>query len=411
MEHLNVAFVGHVDHGKSTLIGRLMYETGSLPEEKLREIRRISEELGHEVEFAYVMDHLSEEREQMMTIDTAQTFFHTAKRQYVIIDAPGHKELLKNMITGASQADVAVLLLDAHEGIMEQTKRHAFILGLLGVKQSVVAINKMDLVGYDHTAFMCLKGDLLTFLKRLEIEPAAVIPLSAKAGENIVRKSELMGWYEGKSLCETLDEMSPAAGTDRPLRLPIQDFYPWVDGGVAAGRVESGSVSAGDNVVVEPSSRAAVVRMLKKFPASMKRAGAGECIGVALEGDGDLRRGNVVCDAVRRPLVGSRFAASVFWLDVSPFRAGETLMLRLATQDVPCRIERIEQRIDSSSLDVIATEADTLAETEVGRVIIRTEAPVVMESFSYLPELGRFVLDRGMHMAAGGIVHGLSEAL
>ncbi len=407
MEHLNVVFVGHVDHGKSTLIGRLMYETGSLPEDKLREIKRISEELGHEVEFAYVMDHLSEEREQMMTIDTAQTFFHTAKRQYVIIDAPGHKELLKNMITGASQADVAVLLLDAHEGIMEQTKRHAFILGLLGVKQSVVAINKMDLVDYDEAVYARLKDELLAFLKRLQVEPVEVIPLSAKAGENIVRASETMSWYKGESLCETLDRLSPAAGTDRPLRLPVQDIYPWVESGIAAGRMESGLIAAGDKVVVEPSGAGAVVRAIRKFPASLDRAEAGECIGVLLDGGAGLSRGNVVCDPEQRPLVGSRFKAIVFWLATAPFRAGEKLTLRLATQDVACQIEKIEQRIDSSSLDIIATDADTLAETEVGRVIIRTSVPVVMESFAYLPELGRFVLERGIHMAAGGIIQGL----
>lgn len=404
MDQLKVTFVGHIDHGKSTLSGRLLYDTGSLPEEKMEEIRRISRELGHETEFAYLMDHLSEEREQSMTIDTTQIFFHTATREYVIIDAPGHKEFLKNMITGASQADAAVLLLDVKEGIMEQTRRHAFLLGLLGLGQHLVAVNKMDLVGYDEGAFQRMRAQLLDVLAPLKIAPQHVIPLAAKKGENVVRRADTMPWYRGPTLVEALDGLAPATYRDRPLRFPVQDVYPWVAPGIAAGRLEAGALAPGMRVTIEPAGVPATVREIRKFLTAVPRAETGECVGVLLDNGAPLQRGQMLCAPDARPAVTRRFEANVFWLDPRPFRREETLMFRLATQDVPCRIERILKRIDSSTLAVLEENAAQVGATEVAQAILTTEQPVVLEAFAYLPELGRFALEKGMHVVAGGIV-------
>ena len=227
-EKLKFVIVGHVDHGKSTLIGRLFFDTGSLPADKIAEIEKISKELGRDVEFAFMMDHLQEERDQGITIDTAQAFFHTDKRDYVIIDAPGHVEFTKNMITGASQAQAAILIVDAAEGVREQTRRHAYLLSMLGLTQVAVVINKMDLdsVRYSKQRFEQVVAELLEFCEPLGIKPMHIVPISAKQGENVAKKSTHMDWYIGPTVLELLDDfVVPSKPADKPMRFPIQDVY------------------------------------------------------------------------------------------------------------------------------------------------------------------------------------------
>lgn len=406
MRHLRFVIVGHVDHGKSTLIGRLLYDTESLPKDKLDEIRSACKEMGEEVEFAYVVDHLEEERRGHLTIDTAQVFFRTPRRDYVIIDAPGHREFLKNMITGAAQAEAAVLIVDAAEGIREQTQRHAFIVGLLGLKQLIVAVNKLDLVNFSEEKFTRLKTDLNAFLGQINLSPSHVIPIAAKQGDNISKRSARMGWYRGPTLLEALDSFrNLPSSAEKPMRFPVQDVYELDGEKVVVGRLESGRIHVGDQVVFLPSGGKSVVQSLRVFLAEGKKdAEAGESIGLVFRPPVAARRGEVVCPAGKLPSVTSRVKASVFSMSRVPLRVGEEIIFRCATQEVPARVERIGERIDSSTLEVLERNASRLEETEVGEALIATAKPVVAESFYETKELGRFVLSRGGDAVAGGIV-------
>src|SRR3990172_1552310 len=249
---LHIVIVGHVDHGKSTLVGRLFYDTGSLSDEKLEEIKRAAEKLDRPLEFAYVMDHLEEERKRGITIDIAHTFFSTPKRRYVIIDAPGHKEFLKNMISGTSQAEAALLLVDVHRGIEEQTLRHCYILGLLGIKQVAVIANKMDLVDYSEKVFNEIKDRVTEVLAERKVKPAYIIPISASKGENVANRTERLSWYKGPTVLESLDSFETLKTEEKDLRFPVQDVYD-IDGkAVAVGRVEAGVLRKGQDVVIMP---------------------------------------------------------------------------------------------------------------------------------------------------------------
>jgi bifunctional enzyme CysN/CysC len=408
---LNLVIVGHVDHGKSTLIGRLLYDTDSLPPSKMEEIRRASADLGHEVEFAYVMDHLEEERSQRITIDTAQTRFRTAGREYVIIDAPGHREFIRNMVTGASQADAAVFLVDAQEGVQEQTRRHGYVVGLLGIAQVVVLVNKMDLVDWRQGRFEEIAGELKGFFDRLGIRPRRWIPISARLGDNVAHRSAALSWYSGPTLLETLEELSLRAPADHlPLRLAVQDRYRLDGRDVLVGRVATGVIRTGQEVILVPSGLRARVGSVEMFLAKRTSAQAGESIGFTLEGpalEGTVERGEVVCPADAPAAVADRFGASVFWLAPAALEIAQPLRLRLATQQVACRIERIQRLVDSSTLQPLGDDAAGMACTQAGHVIIRTERPIALEPFGRTPELGRFVLMRGHDVEAGGIVSGV----
>ena len=402
---MNVVFVGHVDHGKSTTIGRLCYDTGTLPPDKVAEIERISRELGRPTEFAFVMDHLEEERTGGLTIDTAQVFFKSANRHYVIIDAPGHREFLKNMITGASQAEAALLIIDAAEGMREQSRRHAFLLSMLNVRRVIVVLNKMDLVGYKESRFEAVKREMLSFLGALKLAPAEVVPISAARGDNVVMRSEHMPWYTGPTALEALDALPKrAAAVDRPMRLPVQNVFT-IDGRqIAVGRVEAGLIRQGDTVALLPGVRSAEVLSVEEFGRLRTQAEAGESIGVVLAGGDGARRGNVISDRDALPLTGARFLCSLFWMNERALSKGDQLTLRLATQERSCRVSRILERINSSTLEVLEEDADVLHHSEVGKALIEVEQPVVLELFETMAELGRFVLEREHDVVAAGTV-------
>lgn len=402
-ENLKFVIVGHVDHGKSTLIGRLLYDTNSLPEGKLEEIKQLCESLGKDIEFGYVMDHLEEERDQGITIDTAQTFFNTEKRDYVIIDAPGHVEFVKNMISGASQAEAAVLIVDAEEGVKEQTKRHAYILGMLGLSQVVAVINKMDLVDYGRERFESVKKDLLEFLSNINIKPSYVIPISAKNGDFIANKTGNMDWYKGPTLLEALDTFrTKESANNKPLRYVVQDIYSF-DKRIIAGRVESGIIRKGDKIKVLPSGEETRVKSVEEYLKNVTEAEAGKSTGIITEDKLFIDRGNVIVSPRDLPAVTSRIKANVFWMDRVPFKKGESLMFRCATQEVNCEIENISRVINSSTLELIAEDADEIKNREVASIIIKTDKPVVVENFNKMEELGRFVLGRE-DTCAGGII-------
>ncbi len=408
MDTLPFVMVGHVDHGKSTLIGRLLYDTGSLPEDRMAEIRRDSEG-KREVEFAHVMDHLEEERSRNITIDTAQTFFSTDRREYVLIDAPGHKEFLKNMITGASQARAAVLLVDAALGVEEQTRRHSYILRLLGLEDIIVAVNKMDLVDFSADRFARVEAAVRSFLSRIGLSPRTVIPLSARHGENVSAPSARLSWYEGPTFLQALDTFAqPSPPSEKPLRFPIQMVYRPAAGRKSPallGRVETGRMRTGEEVLALPTGRPAKISSIMVWGrGNLEQAAAGESIGVAIRPDLPLERGSMLTSVENPPVITDNFRAIVFWMDPSPLSVGEELSWRCATREIPARVARIRERIDSSTLEILGRDTDSLADSEAGDVEIAVSAPVVLESFYATPELGRFVLARGNRVVAGGIV-------
>ncbi len=400
-----IVVTGHVDHGKSTLIGRLLYETGSLPKEKIAEIKKISKSLGKDTELAFLTDQLKEERERNMTIDTTQIFFKTRARNYVIIDAPGHAELIKNMISGASQAQAAVLIIDIAEGVKDQTRRHASIIEMLGIKNVVVACNKMDLVSYDKKTFETVSAEISAFLKSLKIQPLCIIPVSAKDGDNIARRAASMGWYRGPTLIGALDALLPHPRSGRQtFRLPVQDVYKMGGEDIAVGRIASGEVSRGEEIVVHPAGSPVTVDKIKIFERDLVRARKGANIGLILRGAGGIKRGDVLATKGKGPLVSDSFRGRVFWMAEEPLLPGEEVVVRCASQEIPCRVMAIEHAIDSSTLKIVAENAGSLKQHEVGSVVFKAAHPVVTEAFSSVEELGRFTVERGENPQGAGIV-------
>jgi sulfate adenylyltransferase large subunit len=403
---LKIVFTGHVDHGKSTLIGRLLIDTNSLPEEKISEIRTISRQLGKDAELAFVTDYLKEEREQNITIDTTQIFFKTRRRDYVIIDAPGHVEFIKNMITGTSQAEAAVLLVDASEGVMEQTRRHAYLISMLGLERVVIAVNKMDLVNYSEKIFYQVTEDLGSFLKHLDLIPVYNIPLSAKEGENISERSKKMKWYSGPHFLKSLGSFQKVTDSteNKPLRFPIQDVYTVKGEKIAAGRIESGYMYKKQGTITLPPGGKNSVASIKVFGKEKKSAETYESIGIVLEHPEDLKRGFILVDDRDPPVLDNIIKASVFWMKEEPLYLNKPKMLRCATQEVECMVERVERKIDTSTLEVIDKNIDKLMKYEVGEVYIRTTGPIIVEKFSFLKELGGFILKDKGDIAGLGIV-------
>jgi sulfate adenylyltransferase large subunit len=401
---LKLVIVGHVDHGKSTLIGRLLYDTESLPPDRLKEIEKISETLGREREFAFVMDSLEEERKRGITIDTTQTFFKTTKRRYVIIDAPGHKEFLKNMITGTSQAEAALLIVDAKEGVREQTKRHGYVLGMLGLKQIVVVINKLDLVDYSRERFQVVREEIISFLEGLQIHPPHTIPLSAIKGDNVAKKSERIPWYTGPTVLEALDTFSELKIEEKPLRFPIQDIYPIEGKRIAVGRVEAGTVKRGETLHLLPLKKEVKIKSIERFLAEgVKEARVGESIGIYL-GDGpDLQRGQILSGDLSS-VITDRIKANIFWMEKGVYKRGDHLLFRCVTQEIPCTIDEIHKTFDPASLEIAEEATRQIREAEVAEVVISLSREAVIDPFQETPEMGRFVLEQNGIPAAGGII-------
>ena len=405
---LKLAIVGHVDHGKSTLIGRMLYDTNSISPEKIEEVKKTCESLGREMEFGFILDHLEEEREQGITIDTTQIFFTTKKRDYVIIDAPGHKEFLKNMITGASQAEGAILIVDANEGVQEQTRRHAYILSFLGIEQITVVINKMDLINYDESKFLEINKELDLFLDKINVASTYVIPISAKDGDNIANKSDKMNWYKGLTVLESLDTFKIEETKNKPLRMPVQDVYKIDDERIVVGRIESGTINQGQEVIVIPTQNATEVRDIKMYLDKRTCAEVGESIGLTTEDPLFLERGNVICDKENPIEPRKEFKAEVFWMDKESFSKDEILTFKCATQESSCKIKRIIRKMNSSTLEILEEDSQTIKNTEAAEIIIATMNEVILEKFSETTELGRFVLVKNDDTIAGGIIKELN---
>lgn len=404
---LRIVIVGHVDHGKSTLIGRLFHDTDSLPEGKLEQIRKASELEGMEFEYAFLLDALLEEQAQNITIDTTQLPFRSGDREYVIIDAPGHKEFLKNMITGAASADAAILLIDANEGIQEQSRRHAYLLSLLGIKQVVVAVNKMDLVDFKQEVFDAVRTNYTEFLSKLGVKPQHFIPISAKHGHNIIAKSEKTPWWNGPAILKALEGFEvPALSTGLPLRLVVQDVYRFDERRVIAGRIEAGRINVGDEIAFWPDRKRSRVKSIEEWgtdPAPTS-AGAGEGVAITLEEQIFVERGQIASHPGEGPAEGRELVASLFWLQNEPLPLNVPFVLKLGTQTVEARLVEISRVLDSSTLEPLPGTRAILNKNEVADVRIRARRPIAFDSHDRLSETARFVIVTGKRIGGGGII-------
>ncbi|MCX8194662.1 MAG: translation elongation factor EF-1 subunit alpha [Candidatus Micrarchaeota archaeon] len=418
-EHINLIFIGHVDHGKSTTVGRILYETGALTEQQLRKLKEEAEKVGKATfEFAFTMDTLKEERERGVTIDLSHKEFQTQKYYFTIIDAPGHRDFVKNMITGASQADAAVLVCSAKEGVQAQTKEHAFLAKVLGVNQLIVAINKMDAVNYDHVKFDETKMALQNLLKNIgyKVDTIPFIPISGYAGANIKTKSPETPWYAGPTLIEAFDKLTPPAKPiDKPLRLPIQDVFTITGHGtVPVGRVETGVMKVNDSVVFMPSGAKGEVKSIEMHHQPLQQAVPGDNIGFNVKNvdKKDIKRGEVVGPANNPPKVASEFTAQIVVLEhPTAIGKGYTPVFHIHTAQVACTITEIMEKKDPKTGQVLQKNPDFIKSGDVAVVKVKPLKPVVVEKFQEFPPLGRFAIrDMGQTVAAGVVLDVVPKA-
>lgn len=409
-EQMNVVIVGHVDHGKSTLIGRLLADTGSLPQGKLEAVKENCRRTSKPFEYAFLLDALKDEQSQGITIDTARCFFKSKKRDYIIIDAPGHIEFLKNMITGAARAEAAILVIDAHEGIRENSKRHGYMMSFLGIKNITICVNKMDLVNYDRKVFEDIKTQYEEFLREINLKPTNFIPVAAREGENIIGLSAKMPWYKELSVLQALDNFTKAAPNHaRESRFPIQDIYKFTAQGddrrIFAGRVESGSIAVGDEVVFLPSKKASRVKSVEAFPEAVNNfAFAGQSTGVTLETQVYVRPGEIMCKTKEKlPHSGTKFKANIFWMGKQPFIKGKNYKLKIATQQVPVVLSEILNVLDASELSSIQNKPQ-VDRHDVAECVFETLKPIAFDDIHFIPETGRFVIVDNYEIAGGGII-------
>lgn len=403
---LSVVIVGHVDHGKSTLIGRLLFDCGALPPEKIAALRRQSKVRGlAATEWSFVTDALQSERDQGITIDSAQVRFRSARRDYVLVDAPGHKEFLKNMVTGAATADAAVLVVDASEGVSEQTRRHAYVLRLLGLRQLVLAVNKMDLVGHAEDAFRAVADEAASYLASIDLAAIATVPISARRGDGITTASPCFPWYDGPSLLEALDTLKPVdALTDAPLRLPVQDVYKFDERRIIVGRIASGRLRVGNRLVFDPGARSATIRSIETWHAAgpAVAAAAEQSVGIVLDDDIFVERGQIASHPERRPTLATLLEARVLWLGREPLKLGQSLGLRLGTADHRVTVRTIRAVLDVGALEPRA--AEHIGRNEVAEVVFASQNPIACDGAEDGSFLARGALLQDDDIVAGCII-------
>ena len=407
-DRMNIVIVGSVDHGKSTLLGRLYADTGTLPEGKVEKIQAICKQQGKEFEYAFLFDAFLEEQQQGVTIDTARTFFQWAGRQYIIIDAPGHKEFLKNMVSGAARAEAALLLIDALEGVRDQSKRHGLLLSMLGVKQVTVVVNKMDLVDYRQETFALIEKEYRAFLSQLDVTPQFVIPASAKRGDNIATPSPHMPWHDGPTVLESLAQFSSESEKgEQPLRFPLQDVYKFDARRILTGRITSGRLKVGDQVIFSPSNKSAVVQTLEAFNVDPPptQAQAGHSVGITLDEQIFVERGEIISHEGSLPLVSTTFRANLFWLGRRPLDMDKPYLVRLATHEVECHVAAIHRIVDADNLSLDQQQTHAVVKrNEVADVTIQAKAPLAFDLYADFETTGRFVLVDDYDVSGGGII-------
>ncbi|MDF2997758.1 MAG: adenylylsulfate kinase [Xanthobacteraceae bacterium] len=405
---VRIVIVGHVDHGKSTLIGRLLHETGGIPEAKLESLKAMSARRGMPFEWSFLLDSLQAERDQGITIDTSQIRFRTSSRDIILIDAPGHAEFLRNMITGASQADAALLLIDAAEGVRDQTRRHGYLLHLLGVKQVAVVVNKMDRVGFDEAIFRAIENEITAYLGNLGVRANVVIPISAREGDGVSATTARTPWYSGPSVLQALDGFEPArAASDLALRMPVQAVYKFDDRRIVAGRIETGALHVGEEVVFQPSGKAAVVRSIETWPTpdpdwAPRQLNAGASAGITLDREIFVERGEILSTPASRPRAARRLRVRLFWLADEPLSVGSSLIARLATSEARATVSAIYDVVDPGHLSTF--EAQHIERNQVGEIELTLSKPVAADPHGVNARTGRVALELGGRIAGGGLV-------
>jgi bifunctional enzyme CysN/CysC len=402
---LSICLAGHVDHGKSSLLGRLLHALDLLPDGKVAALETASARRGVPIEWSFVLDAFQLERDQAITLDTTRVRVRTPHRELLVIDAPGHRELVRNLVTGAADTQAALLVVDAQSGAQQQTRRHLALLALLGVRDVVVAVNKMDVVDWAQARYAAVASSVCEATERLGLVAHAVVPVSARAGANLVRGAHEMTWWSGPSLVDALDSL-PAGDARQsrggPLRLPVQDIYRFDQRRIVAGRLQSGTLAPGDTVLVLPSGRSARVSSLEGWPQAPQRADAGDNVALQLDEPLVIERGDLLCDPDAAPKLTAVFDADVFWLGSAALHAGRRIDVRIGTREAGARIAAIHHVRDMDSLGEAAR--DSVGEGEVARVTIRCDAPVAVDDAATLRATGRFVIAEGGLIVGGGTI-------
>ncbi len=404
MNDLRIVVAGHVDHGKSTLIGRLLYETGSLPQQAADKLSHLDGP-GKAAAFAFVTDQLSEEQEGSFTLDTTQARLRTAQRDYTLIDTPGHREFLKNMVTGTTRADAAILVVDAAEGPLPQTYLHAYLIAMLGIRQVIVAINKMDLLAYDRDRFDALSRQLSAYLGRIGIVPAAIFPISAQQGDHLVERSGRMPWNRTPPLLEALDRLVPPENnTAQALRLVVQCLFPVNGHRIILGKIASGTLLRDRPIVFGPGNHKTVVTSVRVGQEETGAAAAGQCVAILLQDIGSVERGHVGFEVGNAPMITDRFAARVFWISPRPLAVKDEIQILCGTQSRCGQVETITRVIDPVTLETAGTETPQVEDSQVAEITLRTSSPLCIDSFDVVPELGRFAILQDGRIVGGGMI-------
>jgi len=409
-QRMNIVIVGHVDHGKSTVIGRLLADTHSLPEGKLDQVRRQCELNSRPFEYAFLLDALKDEQAQGITIDAARVFFKSNLRHYLILDAPGHIEFLKNMITGAARAEAALLVIDAAEGVQENSRRHGYMMSMLGIRQLAVVVNKMDLVGWDRGVYDRIVREYGAFLDQIGLKPSAFIPVSARGGDNIATRSDELPWYEGSTVLNALDEFrSEPTPVDRPFRMPVQDVYKFTKQGddrrIVSGTIDSGSVSVGDTVIFYPSGKKSRVKTIEAFNRTTQtKAESGWAVGFTLQEQIYITRGELATvEGQPRPQVTTRLRVSLFWLGKEPMVKRKEYLLKLGSARVTCRVEEVLRVMDASTLGT-TEERNAIQRHDVAECVLRLDRAIACDLAEDVAATSRFVIVDDYEIRGGGIV-------
>ena len=414
-EQMDIVVIGHVDHGKSTLVGRLLADMGSLPEGKLQQVRENCRRNAKPFEYAFLLDALKDEQAQGITIDSARCFFRTPRREYIIIDAPGHIEFLKNMISGAARAEAGLLVIDVAEGVQENSRRHGYLMSMLGIRQIAICVNKMDLVDYRQDAFDAVRDEYAKFLAMIGLEPLAFIPICAREGCNLAGPSDQMPWYSGPTVLQLLDSLhKEPSPVDRPLRLPLQDIYKFTEQGddrrIFAGRIETGRLRAGDEVVFLPSGKRSRIRTVENFPsATLQEAQAGESAAVTLQTQVYVKPGELMIRADEPPPRSStRLEANLFWLSPNPMVMGKRYKIKLHAARGSAYLTAVHTVIDASDLTTV-TNRRQIERHDVAHVTLETLKPVACDPALDIPQTGRFVIIDDYEIAGGGVILSAEE--
>ncbi len=406
---MNIVIAGHVDHGKSTIIGRLLADTGSLPEGRLDQVKETCRQSSKPFEYAFLLDALKDEQAQGITIDAARVFFSTEKRDYIIIDAPGHIEFLKNMVTGASRAEAALLVIDAEEGVQENSRRHGYMLSMLGIKQMVVLVNKMDLVKYDQKVFDSVVAEYKEFLAGINLE-AGFVPVSGMEGDTVAALAGNMPWYKGRTVLDVLDDFyKEPHPVDKPFRMPVQDVYKFTKGNdkrrIIAGTVDTGSIEVGDEVVFYPSGKKSKVESIESLEGCKPNpVSAGWAVSFTLDKQIYISRGQIATKAGQEmPEVTSTLRVNLFWMGKHPMVKDKDYLIKIGTAKETVRLKEVIRVIDASELNS-AQNKDCIEHHDVGECILHVRKAVAFDLAEKIASTGRFVIVDDFEICGGGII-------